>query len=284
MAPSPLFSVIIPTYNRRVHLEAAVKTILKQDYDSFEVVVVNNNCTDGSGELLDEMALADSRLRHVHEPVQGLNPARNTGLKEARGEIVAYFDDDELAPTSWLSNLAGCYEATGATGVGGSYRSIWDGAPPRWLQNSECFKEMLGVCTFSRKREQAEWLVGGNCSYRREALEEVGGFGSFVGYVGGKSSADGADVALGYRLGRAGHELWYEPEAYVFHKILRARQSLPGVLRRAFWSGYANAMNHRAYNVREKMRLARRRGSDAYLLGSFILPGYLYGRAVKALR
>lgn len=283
MPPNPLISVVVPTYNRREHLAAAIRTLLAQDYEPLEIVAVNNNCTDGSGEFLDELAAADSRLRHVQEPVQGLQPARNRGLSEARGDIVAYFDDDELAPTQWLSRLWECYEATGADGVGGPYRSLWEGQPDPWLRNSECFKETLGVCTWARQRQPIEWLVGGNCSYRREALEAMSGFGSYVGYTGRKSLSDGADVAVGTKMTLAGYQLYFEPEAYVFHKILRARQKLVRVLRGAFWSGYANAMNGATYDLKQKVACARKRGFDSYVLGLFIVPGYAYGRLVTSL-
>lgn len=280
---NPLISVVIPTFNRCAHLGPALKSILAQTYEPLEIVVVNNNCTDGSSNVIEALATQDSRVRHIKEPQQGLNPARNRGLQEARGEIIAYFDDDELAPTWWLNRLWECYEATGADGVGGGYRPLWEAGPDPWLQRSSIFKEMLGVFSWGPQRKPADWLVGGNCSYRRDTLLEVGGFNTATGYTSRRSMSDGADVALGQKLRDAGYKLWYEPEAGVFHKIPRSRQKLTRVLRGAFWTAYADAVNDRRYNFNEKAAAARRRGSDAILLGLCIIPGMLYGRTVKRL-
>lgn len=281
--PNPVISVIIPTYNRLDHLKSAVQSVLAQTYEPLELIVVDNNCTDGTDACVRQFAREDKRVRHVHEQTQGLNPARNRGLAEARGQWVAYLDDDELAPTYWLANLMACSRETAADGVGGGYRPLWEDVPPNWLGRSECLKEIVGVSNRGEKRTSAEWLLGGNCCYRRTALEAVGGFGNFVGYRGRKSLADGADVAVGHKLCDAGYKLWYEPQAAIFHKIPVERQNLLYISRRAFWSAYADGMHGDSLNVGGKVTRARRRGPDAMLLGLVIVPGQLYGRLARML-
>jgi glucosyl-dolichyl phosphate glucuronosyltransferase len=280
---NPLITVIIPTYNRLDHLQAAVRTVLAQTHESLEVIVVDNNCTDGTDACVRGLVLEDKRVRYVQECTQGLNPARNRGLAEARGEWVAYLDDDELAPTQWLSNLRTCSHETGADGVGGGYRPLWEDVPPDWLSRSECLKEIVGVHTRGQERKPTDWLLGGNCCYRREALERVGGFGNFIGYRGRKSLADGADVAVGHKLCEAGYSLWYEPQACIFHKIPMERQTLHYIGRRAFWSAYADGIHGDRMNVGGKLSRARRRGPEAMLLGLVIVPGQLYGRLARML-
>ena len=283
MPATPLFSVIIPTYNRLDHLRSAIGTVLRQTYEPLELIVVDNNCTDGTGSAVRELARDERRVRYVCETVQGLNPARNRGLAEARGEFVAYLDDDELAPTGWLHNLWKCYQETDADGVGGGYKPLWEGVPPPWLAKSECSKEAIGVMTCGPQRRPIEWLLGGNCSYRRKALEQVGGFGDFVGYRGGRSLADGADVAVGDRLRQAGRGLWYEPEACVFHKMPVSRQNLGLVLRRTFWSSYSDAMHDRGFDLAEKAGNCLQRDSNACLLAAAVIPGRLYGQLVRVI-
>lgn len=281
MPATPLFTVIIPTYNRVDHLRSAINSVLRQTYEPLELIVVDNNCTDGTDAMVRELAANDPRLRYVRETVQGLNPARNRGLAEAHGELVAYFDDDELAPTFWLANLWKCYQETDADGVGGGYTPLWEGVPPRWLDNSECFKQVIGAVMRPRERQPAEWFGGGNCSYRRTALVSVGGFGEFVGYRGSGSMADGADVAVGAKLRRKGLSLWYEPEAYIIHKIPLARQNLGLILRRTFWSSYSDAMHDREFDVLAKAGSAVHRGRDACILAAAVIPGLLYGRLAR---
>ena len=281
--PNPLTTVIIPTYNREDHLRSAIRSVLAQSYHSLELLVIDNNCTDGTDECVRELAREDKRIRRIHEQTQGLNPARNRGLAEARGEFVAYLDDDELAPSYWLASLMECCRETGADGAGGSYLALWEDVPPVWLSRSECLKEIVGVSSRGDIRKPTDWLLGGNCCYRRKALEAVGGFGNFAGYVGRGSLADGADVAVGQKLRQSGYNLWFEPQAGVFHKMPLERQSLHYVGRRAFWSAFADGRHGDPMNVVSKVGRARRRGPEAMLLGLVIVPGQLYGRLSRSL-
>jgi glycosyltransferase involved in cell wall biosynthesis len=281
--PNPLVSVIIPTYNRLDHLQAAIRAVLNQTYQRLELIVVDNNCTDGTDTYVRSLARVDKRVRYLREDTQGLNPARNRGLVEARGEWVAYLDDDELPPTYWLANLMDCCRETGADGAGGGYLGLWEDVPPKWLSRSECLEETVGVCSRGEERKPVQWLLGGNCFYRREALEEVRGFGSYAGYRGRGSLADGADVAVGHRLVAAGYKLWHEPTAHVFHKMPLERQSMLYIGRRAFWSAYADGIHGDAMNVGRKVGRATKRGPEAMLLGLVIVPGQLYGRTARVL-
>lgn len=95
----PLVSVVMPVYNGRRYLEAAVKSIQEQDYESLELVIVDDGSTDGSSVIADELAAADGRIRVVHQPNAGHAGAMNAGLAAARGEFAAVLDcDDEALP------------------------------------------------------------------------------------------------------------------------------------------------------------------------------------------
>ena len=96
----PTLSIILPTYNRVALLRRAVAALLRQTAPSgsYEIVVVDNNCSDGTAELLSRGS-ATRGVRVIHEPRQGLSHARNAGLEAARAPIVAFTDDDvEAAP------------------------------------------------------------------------------------------------------------------------------------------------------------------------------------------
>jgi glycosyltransferase involved in cell wall biosynthesis len=260
-----------------------MRSVLAQSYEPLELVVVDNNCTDGSDDCIRELARRDARVRYVLEDAQGLNPARNRGLAEAQGEWVAYLDDDELAPSSWLANLMKCCTETGASAAGGGYRPLWEGAPPRWLARSECLQAVAGAGGTERARRRIGWLPGGNACYQRGVLEDIGGFGNFAGYQNRQSLADGADVEVGRKLTKAGHELWYEPTGYILHKMPIERQTLQYVARRAFWSAYADGVHGCPMDVGRKIGRATRRGPEAVLLGLCIVPGQMYGRFARML-
>jgi glycosyltransferase involved in cell wall biosynthesis len=95
-AGEALVSVVIPTFDRRASVMRAVRSVLEQSHRRIEVVVVDDGSTDGTAEALG--AVADDRLRVVSQPNGGVARARNRGLEEARGDLIAFLDSDDL----WL--------------------------------------------------------------------------------------------------------------------------------------------------------------------------------------
>lgn len=90
-----LISVVIPVYNVEKYVERCVKSVLNQTYGNLEVILVNDGSTDGSGDLCDSIAKTDERILVIHQPNQGLGPARNAGLDIMKGEYVAFVDSDD---------------------------------------------------------------------------------------------------------------------------------------------------------------------------------------------
>lgn len=92
-----MISVVIPLYNKRGLVSQTIATVLAQTYNGYEIVVVDDGSTDGS---IDEVkAIADPRIRIVSRQNGGVAAARNTGIKHARGEFVAFLDaDDRWSP------------------------------------------------------------------------------------------------------------------------------------------------------------------------------------------
>ena len=137
-------SVIIPVYNKEQYVEQCLARTLSQDFDSFEVIVVDDGSTDASGRLCDEVASRDHRLHVVHTANGGVTAARRKGVEAAQGRYVVFVDaDDELLPGA-LYTLHATIEQTGAdeviarfvsqdgvkspvafTGFVGTYEPIW---------------------------------------------------------------------------------------------------------------------------------------------------------------
>ena len=89
MTNKPLVSVVIPTYNRRQQTIAAIESVLAQTYPRFEIIVVDDGSTDGSGEVIDRFVSQTKGSRQIlffSQPNQGASVARNTGIAKARGE------------------------------------------------------------------------------------------------------------------------------------------------------------------------------------------------------
>ena len=90
-----LVSVIVPTYNGPEFLKAAIESVLAQSYSELEVVVVDDGSTDNTAEVVQRF---ESRVRYIHQSNAGTAAARNTGIRAARGEVIAFLDHDDL----WL--------------------------------------------------------------------------------------------------------------------------------------------------------------------------------------
>ena len=99
--PALRLTVVLPTFDRAGPLRRAIAALQRQslDHSLYEVVVVDNNCTDGTAELLER--LNDGRVRALRESRQGLSFARNAGIAAARGDIIAFTDDDVETAPDW---------------------------------------------------------------------------------------------------------------------------------------------------------------------------------------
>lgn len=91
----PFFSVIVPVYNVKEYLSQCISSVLKQDFDDFELILVDDGSTDGSSKLCDEFAMTDERVHLIHKSNGGLSEARNYGLEQAVGEYIWFLDSDD---------------------------------------------------------------------------------------------------------------------------------------------------------------------------------------------
>lgn len=91
-----IISVIIPVYNVAAYLPQCIKSILAQEYQALEVILIDDGSTDGSGALCDELAAKDSRLKVIHQANAGAAAAKNAGLRVATGEYLSFVDSDDF--------------------------------------------------------------------------------------------------------------------------------------------------------------------------------------------
>ncbi len=203
------------TYNRAPLLGGAMRSVLAQvaSTPAFELLVVDNNSTDRTRELVEELAGPDARVRYIFEPRQGLSHARNAGIREARGAFIAFIDDDLLAPPDWVSAIIRAFrEFPEADIVGGRLLPLWPVEPPVWLTRDHWAPLALAdhgdepiVVTATRPVA----LVGaGGC--RRELFEAVGTFATdFQRVRDSIGSLEDHDFML--RVLRTGRKALYDP-------------------------------------------------------------------------
>ena len=90
-----LISVIVPVYNVEPYLSEAIESIIQQTYKNLEIILVDDGSTDGSGEICDRYAIIDSRIKVIRQQNKGLSAARNAGLDNCKGDIIAFLDSDD---------------------------------------------------------------------------------------------------------------------------------------------------------------------------------------------
>ncbi len=114
-------SVIIPVYNTEKELPKCLKSICDQTYKDLEIICIDDGSTDGSSQVLDEFSMKDNRIKVVHQKNGGESNARNTGLKMASGEYIAFCDCDDWIDTDMYEILARELNCENIDMVGGSW-------------------------------------------------------------------------------------------------------------------------------------------------------------------
>lgn len=187
--PSPAISVVVPTYNRAPVLQQCLDSLAAQDYAGrWQVIVVDDGSTDATPEVLRSFP----SFLHVRQENRGPAAARNRGIREASGEIIAFTDDDCLAPADWLSRLADGYARhPEVAGVGGYLE-----APMEMLRDNRFaqFERSVGRDEYGAGSEEVlagfDCPAGGtnNMSYRREVLLDIGGFDETFPFAAGEDA------------------------------------------------------------------------------------------------
>lgn len=127
-----MVSVIVPAYNAEKYLHECVESIFSQSVADWELLLINDGSTDGTGAICDGYASADARVRVIHQPNAGVSAARNRGLDEALGEWIAFLDADDVMYPDFMKRLLDTAAQTGAEIAACDYvdfKGKWPGAP-----------------------------------------------------------------------------------------------------------------------------------------------------------
>jgi len=215
LTKKPLITVIVCTYNRERTLETALHSILGQETDiDFEIMVVNDGSTDRTHELIHRIAISAIRpLRCVITSGIGIPSARNLGVEEARGEWIAFFDDDQIADRDWLREMLQAAQETGAEIVGGVRRLQFAGAAPPAL--GPLTREVLGEKYYGPhvdRSNRSTLACTGNILMKKSLFDRIGRFDPHM-------RLGMSDIDLARRALDAGVSSWYTPRAIVRHLI-----------------------------------------------------------------
>lgn len=239
MSSSPEISVVICTFNRADLLVAALESVCIQTISAsmYEVIVVDNNSSDDTNIVVGEFCHRHINIRYCLEPQQGLSHARNRGWREARGQYVAFLDDDARASRDWIETALHCFGwiRPEPLAIGGKILPAYDAPKPKW------FHDDLEVRTFGddpRFLGNHEGFSGSNMIFRRNVLEHYGGFDARVGVKGPYLSV-GEETALFSRiwLDKPDACFYYSPSIVVYHAVPHYKMTVAYSLKRSFVTG-----------------------------------------------
>jgi hypothetical protein len=212
------------TADRWDDLTAALKSLEDQTYPAHEVVLV----IDHNEELFGRAREQWTQIQVVENGGrQGLSDARNTGMSVCSGDVVAFLDDDAIAADDWLAALAAAYDDDAVIAVGGAVRPNWLAGRPRWFPRE--FDWVVG-CAHSGMPEVAtpvRNVIGAGMSFRRFALDRLGGFSYELGRVGSLPvGCEETEMCIRALRTFPGTIVLYDPAAAVDHSVPPTRATL----------------------------------------------------------
>jgi glycosyltransferase involved in cell wall biosynthesis len=195
-----LVSVVIPTYNRGPKIRACLAAVCAQSYENFEMIVSDDNSSDDTVAIVTELMRSDSRIKLVRSSINtGVAGARNRGVKESKGDLVFFTDDDVLVPPDWISSGLRVFESNDCVGVEGQIIYVSETYRPRY--SDRFVGNSSGGC-----------YMTANMAYRRDVLLQAGLFNeSFQRFE---------DRDLAFRVLKLG-EIAFSPDFTVAHMLDR---------------------------------------------------------------
>jgi glycosyltransferase involved in cell wall biosynthesis len=272
---APKCTVVVCTRDRAELLQECLTSVRALDYPDFEVLVVDNAPSDDATRRLTSRL----EVRYAREDRPGLDWARNRGLKESRGEIVAFVDDDARPDRGWLRALASAFDHPEVSAVSGMVvaQELETRAQILFEFDLGGMTQSLERRTIRRSRATARDLlwassfaVGTNMAYRRSVFEGERAFDPALDV--GTPTGSGGDLEMCHRLVANGHTMVYEPAALVWHIH---RRTLLGLQRQL----YANGTGFGSY----LLTCARNGTVGRLAILRFALVEWLWGWILKRL-
>jgi glycosyltransferase involved in cell wall biosynthesis len=195
-------SVVIPVYNGARTIPRTIKCLLNQTYRPYEIIIVDDGSTDGTAQALEIYA---GHVIYIFQPNRGPAAARNTGIKAARGNLIAFTDSDCLPDEGWLLNLVAEFDSPLVAGVGGLVKSADDSCIGQYIDEAGFLNPQ------SKNTNEVPYLITANACFRRAALLEAGLFDERFRKPGGE------EPELCLRLSKLGYYFRTAQKALVFH-------------------------------------------------------------------
>lgn len=225
MSSTPEISVVICSYNRADYIIGAIESLNQQTLPKhqFEVLVVDNNSIDNTGELVQHY-ISEHPGFHLHyltESRQGASFARNTGVAFSKGWLLCFMDDDAIAEKDYLQNILDFFKThSDANGLGGRIIPKYIPAEPKWM--SHFVSSLVGNFDYSKEVEvfkPGKYPLESNMIVLKEDFTTIGGFNTELPGVKGTLRIGGEGKDFFLRLQALGRKIYYDPSVVVQHVV-----------------------------------------------------------------
>lgn len=245
-------SVIICTYNREKYLPQLFESIANQDFpkEDYEIVFVNNNSTDATAERCREFRESRPKVNFAYfeETRQGLSFARNRGIREAKGELLAFIDDDAVAHEGYLKQMNAQFEMyPEADAAGGKIVPLYESQRPKWMNRFlEPVMSVIDLGSETKPFPNQKFPIGANMIFRKEVFEKAGNFNTELGRTG-KKMLGGEEKDLFYRLRQKGMQVFWMPDIAVSHSVPDERLQESFIKKQALGVGQSEIIRTRRF-------------------------------------
>ncbi|HEU4469984.1 MAG TPA: glycosyltransferase [Flavisolibacter sp.] len=225
MNPLPDISVVICSYNRADYIIGAVESLYVQTLDKtrFEVLVVDNNSVDNTGELVQAYMAEHPgfHLGYLTESRQGASFARNTGASFAKAPLLCFMDDDAIAEPEYLERILAFFSGNQeAAGLGGRIIPRYIPSEPAWM--SHFVSSLVGNFDYSPTLvpfKEGKYPLESNMIVRKADFDAIGGFNTNLPGVKGTLRIGGEGKDFFLRLQGLNKTIWYDPDVIVHHVV-----------------------------------------------------------------
>jgi glucosyl-dolichyl phosphate glucuronosyltransferase len=252
-------SVIMATYNRCASLKDTLNNLLVQEVAGsfdYEILVVDNNSKDKTKEVINSYLPGfKGKLKYLFELRQGKSYALNTAVKEAKGEIIAFCDDDVIVDPMWIFKIGKFFKEFDCDAMGGRVLPLYTAKTPSWvIKNKDLLvgpvvRHDYGEDIKLYDRSLMRAFLGSNMAIKSGILNELGFFRTDLGPGQGST---GEDTDIFERLQKAGAKIYYNGQASVLHPVPEERITFRYLIKYYFVLGKYYTKKNLAELVKDK--------------------------------
>lgn len=223
-------SVVICTRDRPDTIARAVESVASQPCEGFELLVVDQSRSDETRNIVERLMREYPNIRYIHLDKAGLSRAYNAGISNTSGAILAFTDDDCVAPATWLPTIVRCFAEQPDVAL--LYGQVLLPEEMIAREGADGVTPMLPIPQrrhLNRRNGFQVFGMGANFAVRRATWERIGGFDEVLGGGGPLKSSQDFDFA--YRVYLAGGTILLEPDAIVYHYGFRSHAQWPATLK-----------------------------------------------------